>query len=191
MIITAMEQSSLAGYESYGYARSQYSSKDSVVNEEAEVENEEYMPMSKELENIKKGIHKFNKNAEVTENRGSKNRLDITLRYDLNKSYATKVISDIEQLLETEKDSLKIYDDIVIYPGYKNRGSGVQFRRSGGISGTAIENWKMLYYRAGKDNEEEGKMAELLEKSESLKEYRTEDSFVENQNWWWFYSDLW
>lgn len=191
MIITAMEQSSLAGYESYGYARSQYSSKDSVVNEEAEVENEEYMPMSKELENIKKGIHKFNKNAEVTENRGSKNRLDITLRYDLNKSYATKVISDIEQLLETEKDNLKIYDDIVIYPGYKNRGSGVQFRRSGGISGTAIENWKMLYYRAGKDNEEEGKMAELLEKSESLKEYRTEDSFVENQNWWWFYSDLW
>ena len=101
------------------------------------------------------------------------------------------MISDIEQLLETEKDNLKIYDDIVIYPGYKNRGSGVQFRRSGGISGTAIENWKMLYYRAGKDNEEEGKMAELLEKSESLKEYRTEDSFVENQNWWWFYSDLW
>ncbi len=48
----------------------------------------------------------------------------------------------------------------------------------GGISGTAIENWKMLYYRAGKHNEEEGKMAELLEKSESLKEYRTEDSFV-------------
>ena len=191
MIITAMEQSRLAGYESYIHARSQYSSKNGVVDAEPQQENEQYMPVSEELENIKKGLYKFNKNAEVSEDRGSTNRLDITLRYDIDKSYGVKAVSDIEQLLETEKADLKIYDDIVIYPGYKNRGSGVRFRRSDNLSGTEVQNWEFMFYRSGEDDEEENKMAELLEKSEPLKEYRTEDSFVKNQNWWWYNIDLW
>ena len=61
------------------------------------------MPASEELENIKRGLHKVNKNAEVSESRGSTNRLDITLRYDMDKSYGARAVSDIEQLLETEK----------------------------------------------------------------------------------------
>ena len=191
MIITAMEQSRLAGYESYIHARSQYSSKNGVVDAEPQQENEQYMPVSEELENIKKGLYKFNKNAEVSEDRGSTNRLDITLRYDIDKSYGVKAVSDIEQLLETEKADLKIYDDIVIYPGYKNRGSGVRFRRSDNLSGTEVQNWEFMFYRSGEDDEEENKIAELLEKSEPLKEYRTEDSFVKNQNWWWYNIDLW
>lgn len=191
MIITAMEQSRLAGYESYIHARSQYSSKNGIVDAEPQQQNEQYMPVSEELENIKKGLHKFNKNAEVSEDRGSTNRLDITLRYDIDKSYGVKAVSDIEQLLETEKADLKIYDDIVIYPGYKNRGSGVRFRRSDNLSGTEVQNWEFMFYRSGEDDEEENKMAELLEKSEPLKEYRTEDSFVKNQNWWWYNIDLW
>ena len=191
MIITAMEQSRLAGYESYIHARSQYSSKNGIVDAEPQQENEQYMPVSEELENIKKGLHKFNKNAEVSEDRGSTNRLVITLRYDIDKSYGVKAVSDIEQLLETEKADLKIYDDIVIYPGYKNRGSGVRFRRSNNLSGTEVQNWKFMFYKSGEGDEEESKMAELLKKSEPLKEYRTEDSFVGNQNWWWYNIDLW
>ena len=191
MIITAMEQSRLAGYESYIHARSQYSSKNGIVDAEPQQENEQYMPVSEELENIKRGLHKFNKNAEVSEDRGTSNQLNITLRYDINKSYGARVVSDIEQLLETEKADLKMYDDIVIYPGYKNRGSGVRFRRSDNFSGTEVQNWEFMFYRSGEDDEEENKMAELLEKSEPLKEYRTEDSFVKNQNWWWYNIDLW
>lgn len=191
MIVTAMEQSRLAGYESYIHARSQYSSKNGIVDAEPQQENEQYMPASEELENIKRGLHKFNKNAEVSEDRGTSNQLNITLRYDINKSYGARVVSDIEQLLETEKADLKMYDDIVIYPGYKNRGSGVRFRRSDNFSGTEVQNWEFMFYRSGEDDEEENKMAELLEKSEPLKEYRTEDSFVKNQNWWWYNIDLW
>lgn len=191
MIITAMEQSRLAGYESYIHARSQYSSKNGIVDAEPQQQNEQYMPVSEEMENIKKGLYKFNKNAEVSEDRGSTNRLDITLRYDIDKSYGVKAVSDIEQLLETEKADLKTYDEIVIYPGYKDRGSGVRFRRSNNLSGTEVQNWEFMFYRSGEDDEEENKMAELLEKSEPLKEYRTEDSFVKNQNWWWYNIDLW
>ncbi len=191
MIITAMEQSRLAGYESYTYARAQYSSKNSIVDAEPQQENEQYMPASEELENIKRGLHKVNKNAEVSESRGSTNRLDITLRYDMDKSYGARAVSDIEQLLETEKADLKTYDEIVIYPGYKDRGSGVRFRRSNNLSGTEVQNWKFMFYRSGEGDEEESKMAELLKKSEPLKEYRTEDSFVGNQNWWWYNIDLW
>ena len=191
MIITAMEQSRLAGYESYTYARAQYSSKNSIVDAEPQQENEQYMPASEELENIKRGLYKFNKNAEVSESRGSTNRLDITLRYDMDKSYGARAVSDIEQLLETEKADLKTYDEIVIYPGYKDRGSGVRFRRSNNLSGTEVQNWKFMFYRSGEGDEEESKMVELLKKSEPLKEYRTEDSFVGNQNWWWYNIDLW
>ena len=108
----------------------------------------------------------------------------------MSKGYAAKSVSDMEQLLTTEKDLLKVYDVIRVYPGYKERGSSVEFQRPGRLS-SGISNWTFFYYRTGTEDTEENDMEKLLRNSDLLKEYRTEGSFDKMQNWWWNYNGLW
>lgn len=190
LLESTWKQSQLAGYENYDYARSQYSSEENLIETEPSEENTEDMTDSKQIEKVKDALHKINKNAEAREERGQTNCLYITLRYDMSKGYAAKSVSDMEQLLTTEKNLLKVYDVIRVYPGYKERGSSVEFQRPGRLS-SGISNWTFFYYRTGTEDTEENDMEKLLRNSDLLKEYRTEGSFDKMQNWWWNYNGLW
>lgn len=163
----------------------QYSSSENTVEIEQEIENKENMPRNDELKGIKTIVNQVNKNADVTMFIGvSFTEIIIKLNYKLDKSYASKVISDIEKILNNGQEIFKNYNYVSFYPGCRDQEQNVRiiYPASNDERGTP----HLCYNYALNYDSEQLEMISQIKRNTTLQNYLTDDSFNDNVEWWWY-----
>lgn len=174
-------------YDTYGYSEEQYSAQKQKVTEDATVQNDEWMPGTEEFEEAEEIVKKINPNASLHERRTSVDSMNlyIHLKYDLQKAYANKMVSDTERMLSKGKDILEKYSQIYIVPDDKETSSFISITKD-----KKEQKWTLKYVYESSENEEEIQVREAVRNSTVLKPYLTEDSLEEDMGWWWFNYDF-
>ena len=172
-------------YEKFRCRNIQYSSSENTVEMEPEIENKENMPRNDELKEIQTIVRQVNKNADVTMDiRAFSTEIIIKLNYKLSKSYASKVVADIEKILNNGQGIFKNCC-VSFYPGCRDQEQNVRIIYP--LSNDEQEEEPYLRYNYALNyDSEQLEMISQIERNTALQKYITDDSFKDNEEWWWY-----
>ena len=175
-----------SNYENFCCRNIQYSSSENTVEMESEIENKENMPRNGELKEIQTIVSQVNKNANVTMFIGAAfTEIIIKLNYKLDKSYASKVVADIEKILNNGQKIFKNYNYVSFYPGCREQEQNVRIIYP--VSNDEQEKAPYLRYNYALNyDSEQLEMISQIKRNTTLQKYLTDDSFEENVEWWWY-----
>lgn len=184
-LINSIQKTDL-NYLDFRCRNMQYSSSENTVEMGPEIENKENMPRNDVLKEIQAVVSQVNKNANVTMFIGSAfTEIIIKLNYKLDKSYASKVVADIEKILNNGQKIFKNYNYVSFYPGCREQEQNVRIIYP--VSNDEQEKAPYLRYNYALNyDSEQLEMISQIKRNTTLQKYLTDDSFENNVEWWWY-----